>query len=343
MRSHAAMARRISAIAFPLLVAVLVALLALGSGNGWAAPQGSPWNEKYFPDVYLVNQDGKKLHFYRDMIENKAVMINFIFATCEDSCPLETAKLRQVQENLGDLVGREVFMYSISITPEKDTPAVLKDYMKKFKVGPGWQFLTGKEADITAIRRKLGLMDDDKEQANEHTMSMIVGNDNTGVWIHRSSFDKPLQMALVVKSRLLGKRVVGEDYGAKSHVFALNPGEDLYRRRCQDCHTIGAGDAIGPDLLGVTQLRDRAWLARYLQAPNEVLAAKDPIAVSLSAKYKGVPMPNLRLSDSDIELLIAYLDKQGRQVAEAKRAEASDELPNAHGHSHAHDGHSHSH
>jgi protein SCO1/2 len=334
MRSHAAMARWMQAVAFLLLVLPVIFVSASS-----AAPKGSPWNASYFPDVTLVNQDGKKLNFYRDMIENKAVMINFIFATCEDACPLETAKLRQVQEQLGELVGREVFMYSISITPDLDTPEVLKEYMKKYKVGPGWQFLTGSEADINAIRRKFGLMEEG-EKPKEHTMDMVIGNDKTGVWIHRSSFDKPKQMALVVLSRLLGKPIIGEDYGLKSHVFALNPGEDLYRRRCQDCHNaIGKGDSIGPDLLNVTQSRQREWLKRYIQVPNEVLAEKDPIAMALHEKYQKVLMPNLRLSDGDVEFLMGYMEAESRRVKDAPGTQAAnqDQDPHAqHGHDHHH-------
>lgn len=331
MKSMNAMARWMHGVAFLLAVTLMV----FGATRTSAAPKGSPWNETYFPDVTLVNQDGKKLRFYDDMVRDKVVMINFMFATCEDACPLETAKLRQVQEQLGELVGREVFMYSISITPEQDTPEILKAYMQKFKVGPGWQFLTGKDADISLIRKKLGLMEDG-EKPNEHTMSMIVGNDKTGQWMKRSAFDNPKVLASVVMSRLMDLPIKAASYGEKSHVVAINPGEDLFRRRCQDCHTVGAGDAIGPDLLGVTQLRERAWLLRYLKEPNEVLAEKDPIAMKLHDKYKQVPMPNLRLSDQDAELLAGYLEEESRRMTDAKRTEAANHDEHAHHHGHKH-------
>jgi protein SCO1 len=309
MKAHNAGLRCTQALAF----AIVLLVLAFASRNASAAPKGSPWNENHFTNVVLTNQDGKKLKFYDDLIKDKAVMINFIFASCEDACPLETAKLRQVQEHLGDLVGSQVHMYSISITPNEDTPEVLRDYMKKYKIGPGWQFFTGDLNDINMIRRKLGLMEEG-EKPTEHTMSMIIGNDKTGVWIHRSSFDNPKKLAAVVAERLLRLPIAGESYGAQSHRFALKPGEDLYRRRCQDCHTIGAGDAIGPDLLDVTQNRERAWLERYLREPNKVLAEKDPIATTLHEKYKEVLMPNLRLSDSDIQMLVGYMEEESRKV-----------------------------
>jgi protein SCO1/2 len=62
----------------------------------------------------------------------------------------------------------------------------------------------------------------------------------------------------------------------------------------------------------VTTRHDRDWLVRYLKAPDQILAEKDPIAVALFAKYKNVPMPNLRLSESEIALVLSYLESQGR-------------------------------
>ena len=291
-----------------------------------AAPPGSPWGANYFPDISLVNQDGKTLRFYDDMVKDKVVMINFMYSTCHDACPLETAKLRQVQEALGDRVGRDVFMYSISITPEHDTPAVLKEYAAKFKVGPGWQFLTGKEADITLLRKKLGLYDEG-EQRSDHSMNMIVGNEATGQWKHRSTFDNPKVLARVVGDDLFNfsTPTSGEkSYADASKVIALDPGEDLFRRRCQVCHTVGAGDTMGPDLIGVVAKRDRKWLVHWIQAPNELLEAKDPTATALYAQYNKVTMPNLRLSDHDVEVLIGYLEAESQRVASMREGGGHD-------------------
>ncbi|SRR6266704_2413363 len=312
-------------VAFLLLMATA---LTLGAGRAAAAPPGSPWGADYFPKITLVNQDGKTLRFYDDMIKGKVVMINFMYATCHDACPLETAKLRQVQEELGNRVGRDIFMYSISITPEHDTPEVLKEYAEKFKVGPGWQFLTGKEADITLLRKKLGLYDEG-EALNEHSMNLIVGNETTGQWKQRSTFDNPKVMARILGDDLFNyarPRVAETSYAAAPHQLAIDPGEDLFRRRCQVCHTVGAGDTVGPDLVGVTNNRKREWLTRWIQAPDEVLAAKDPIATALYAKYKEVSMPNLHLNDHDTEVLIGYLEAETKRLA----------IPTHSGHDHAH-------
>ena len=302
-----------------LLLAAFVLVLAAGPIH--AAPAGSPWNETYFPNVVLTDQDGNKLRFYDDLLKDKAVLVNFIFATCHDACPLETAKLRQVQEHLSQHVGRDMFMYSITITPEHDTPEVLKEYAEKFKVGPGWKFLTGNADDITLLRKKLGLYSDESaERETGHGMDLMIGNEKTGTWIKRSSFDNPKVLARVINDRLLNAKTPGAlaaPYAETERTIAIHPGEDLFRRRCQDCHTVGAGDAIGPDLAGVTERRDRAWLARFIQDPSALIEAKDPVATAMLRQYRDLTMPKLGLSDHDVEQLIGYLEAQGGRINSA--------------------------
>ncbi len=108
---------------------------------------GAAQPNSHFPNVELITQDGQKVHFYDDLIKGKIVAIDLIYTNCEYACPLETARMAQIQKKLGDRVGQDIFFYSISIDPERDTPKVLKEYMEKFHVGPGWLFLTGKKAD----------------------------------------------------------------------------------------------------------------------------------------------------------------------------------------------------
>ena len=95
----------------------------------------TPWGRDYFPNIRLLDQDGRPVRFFDDLIEGKVVAINFIFTGCTDSCPLETARLRQVQKLLGDRVGKDIFFYSISIDPYNDTPTTLKRYAEKFGIG----------------------------------------------------------------------------------------------------------------------------------------------------------------------------------------------------------------
>jgi protein SCO1 len=146
-----------------------------------AAPRVSRWRANYFPNIPLVTQDGTLVRFYDDLLKDNIVVINFIYASCSDACPLETGRLIQVQEIVGERVGRDIFMYSITIDPQRDTPQVLKQYAENFRVGPGWAFLTGDKKDIDLLRKKLGLYTEaTPDKPNDHTASLIIGNEATG-------------------------------------------------------------------------------------------------------------------------------------------------------------------
>src|SRR5260370_12091257 len=104
-------------------------------------------HQRYFPDVVLRTQDNKKVRFYQDLIKDKIVTLNFFYAKCEGVCPAITANLVKVQRLLGERVGREIFMYSITLKPEQDTPGALKDYMGMCNIKPGWRLLTRNAGD----------------------------------------------------------------------------------------------------------------------------------------------------------------------------------------------------
>lgn len=169
-------------------VAPLAGQLLAGSSAVAADDVSSPRERirrRYFPNVPLQTQEGKTVHFYDDLIKGKIVTINFFYAKCEGICPTVTANLARVQRIFGERVGREIFMNSISLKPEHDTPAVLKEYAGMFKTKPGWTFLTGKPADIELLRRSLGFtnlnpeLDKDKSQ---HIGNVRYGNEPLMLW-----------------------------------------------------------------------------------------------------------------------------------------------------------------
>ena len=169
-------------------------LAARASDNGNGHDNDTQWKkasprdeirDRYFPNVVLTTHEGKKVRFYDDLIKDKIVLINMMYASCEGVCPRITANLQQVQKLLGDRMGRDIFFYSITLKPEKDTPVVLREHVKMHKIKPGWLFLTGAPADIERLRRKLGFVDPDPvvdKDTSNHIGNIRYGNEALMVW-----------------------------------------------------------------------------------------------------------------------------------------------------------------
>lgn len=141
--------------------------------------------DRYFPNVALRTHDNRDVRFYDDLIRGRIVTINFMYAECDGVCPGITANLVKVQELLGRRVGRDVFMYSITLEPEHDTPAVLQDYARDHRVKSGWTFLTGRPDDVDLLRRTLGFVDPDPvvdEDKSSHIGNIRYGNEPLMLW-----------------------------------------------------------------------------------------------------------------------------------------------------------------
>jgi protein SCO1/2 len=138
-----------------------------------------------FPNVVLTTHEGEQVRFYDDLVKDKFVTLNMVYTSCKATCPLTTANLVRVQKMLGDRVGRDLFMYSITIDPERDTPEVLNAYVKTFGAGKGWKFLTGKPEDIEFLRRRLGFAWANREMDKNkdfHTGNLRYGNEPLMLW-----------------------------------------------------------------------------------------------------------------------------------------------------------------
>jgi protein SCO1/2 len=168
-----------------------------------AAPPPRTWSSvsareqirsRYFPDVSLTDQNGTTVRFYEDLIKDKIVVLNFFYATCEGICVPITSNLAKVQAALGGRVGRDIFMYSFSLKPQLDTPAVLREYAARFHAGPGWQFLTGRPDDLELVRRRLGFTDPDPVRdadKTNHTGMIRYGNEPLTLWAACPGMQKP--------------------------------------------------------------------------------------------------------------------------------------------------------
>ena len=156
---------------------------------------------RYFPDVTLITHEGKRVRLYEDLIENKCVMINFMYAHCTGICSPVTANLRRAQILLKDHVGRDMFMYSFTLKPEEDSPLVLKAYVEDRKLGPGWTFLTGRPDDLELLRQRLGFTDPDPARdadKTNHTGMVRYGNEGRQLWAATPGMTKADSIAKAV-------------------------------------------------------------------------------------------------------------------------------------------------
>jgi protein SCO1/2 len=294
------------------------------------AAQNAQWGANYFPNVTLTTQHGDKVRFYDDLIKGKIVAVNLIYTTCKYACPLETARLAQVQRLLGARMGRDVFFYSITIDPQHDTPEVLKQYADTFDAGPGWLFLTGKQEDIDLISQKMGLYTPpDARNRDGHTPAILIGNEATGQWMRNSATDNPRFLSILIGDWLNSwknqHKETPKSYADVSPLNIADKGQYIFATHCAACHTIGGGESIGPDLRGLTKIRDPQWLKKIIQVPETLLDEGDPLANALLKKYKDVRMPNLHFDATTTDLLISYMERQSAIANDA--AESKQEQP----------------
>ncbi|MCY7370114.1 MAG: SCO family protein [Polaromonas sp.] len=176
------------------------ALLPLALAAGASPPlraAGGP-RADYFPNSVVQTHDGRSLRFYDDVVRGRVVLFNMMYAVCTGICPGNTANLREVQAALGSRLGKDVFMVSMTLQPESDTPEVLSDYVEQYDIKPGWLFLTGKPREMDLIRRKLGFFNDDPNidgDLTNHTGMLRLGNERLDRWSMMPALAKPDQIA----------------------------------------------------------------------------------------------------------------------------------------------------
>ena len=191
------------------LLTVAVALIILAateaaaqSCHAPAAQTKKPETKMVIPDVAVLDQDGRPLHFYTDLIKGKTVAINFIFTNCTTICPPLAATFARLQKELGEKAGKDVHLISISVDPVTDTPQRLKAWGAKFKAGPGWTFVTGEKQEMDKLLNALGAAVSKRE---DHTPALIIGSDSKGVWTRTYGLAKISQIMGVLQNVMAGK------------------------------------------------------------------------------------------------------------------------------------------
>ena len=134
----------------------------------------------FFTDTEVIDQNGKKLRFYSDVLRNRVVLINFIFTNCEYSCPMLAQKLKQARASMVPAIKDEVWFVTLSVDPERDTPESMKQFAERQGVDESrWIFLTGDKQNLELLVKKLGQYTPNVEA---HTTLMLAGNDRTRHW-----------------------------------------------------------------------------------------------------------------------------------------------------------------
>jgi protein SCO1 len=168
-----------------------------------ALPNASPANSSMsIPDVELLDQDGRTVRFYSDLVRGRVVAVNFIFTTCTTVCPPLGATFARVQKELGARAGRDVHLISISVDPMTDTPERLKAWGEKFKAGPGWTFVTGSKPQVDELLRALAASTAKRE---DHTPTVLVGNDAAGQWTRAYGLTSPSKLVGIINDAAAGR------------------------------------------------------------------------------------------------------------------------------------------
>jgi protein SCO1/2 len=127
------------------------------------------------PDVEVVTQEGKTVHFYSDLVKGRVVAVNFIFTNCSTICPASGAMFANLQKQ----GSRGVHFISVSIDPTVDTPKKLDAWSRRFRTEPGWTLVTGKQSAIDQIVKAFGAT---TARPQDHNPLTIIGSDTTHVW-----------------------------------------------------------------------------------------------------------------------------------------------------------------
>lgn len=142
--------------------------------------------KRYFPNFELVTQEGKKVKFYDDLLKDKIVVLNMMYAECDGVCPTITMNLKHVQKILSEQVNHQIYFYSMTVKPETDTPVKLKEYARTHNIDTRyWTFLTGRTEEMDMIRHSIGFADPnpdlDKDKAR-HSGMIRYGNEPMALW-----------------------------------------------------------------------------------------------------------------------------------------------------------------
>jgi protein SCO1/2 len=174
---------------------VFVAFIFMFAGSFYAQDRPAPVALPV-PDIEVVNQDGRHVRFNSQVIDGRIAIVTGFFTTCSSMCPITQEKLSQVARLLGPRLGKDVVIVSVSVDPQNDTPARMKDWGEKFHIGPGWTLLTGNPAEVDTLLKSLGLS---VPLPQRHQSALMVGSTASG-WVRISSWASAEKLVKLAES-----------------------------------------------------------------------------------------------------------------------------------------------
>jgi protein SCO1 len=153
-----------------------VPAMAAGSDETFNADEE---NLRYFTDLPVVTHDGEEARFYSDLLKNKRVVISFFYVNCPTAQPTLVTMFK-LQKKLGDRLGSDVVLLSISVDPQRDDLEAVRSYAGKFNPRKGWYFITGKPENVDIINKRLG---NTMRLPEGHLRQFILGNTRTNHWM----------------------------------------------------------------------------------------------------------------------------------------------------------------
>jgi len=163
-------------------------------------------------DRALLDQDGKTVRFGKEVVGGDVVVMDFVFTHCTTICPVLSAKMVRLQGLLEARLGKGVKLVTMSLDPLRDTPALMKAWGAKFKNGPNWHFITGKQEDQEAVLKGLGAY---VANVAEHPPMILVGDGKTGRWVRINGFPDPKKVAALVEEMLASRKPATAQAGGK--------------------------------------------------------------------------------------------------------------------------------
>ncbi len=203
---------RIQKLGVSMVMLVFLAAILAVPVRSFAGPEkaGEPEVESKpaevkLRDLELLDQDGGKVRFRSDVIGDRIAVIDSFFTTCGLICPILSAIYADLQERLGDRLGREVALVSISVDPNTDIPPRLKEFAGKWDAKPGWVFLTGQKQTVDRVLDGLGLYSAD---FSSHPAAFLVGDGRSGKWTRFYGFASPEELLAKIDELSAARRTI---------------------------------------------------------------------------------------------------------------------------------------